>query len=91
MKEADYQQRIHQLEVALRESRERETDLQRRLQEAVSEVKCTNAQVADLQIVVEKGRRDLRKSKEREVNLKVRLEEAASTLIDVNMQVIYYR
>ena len=85
MKEADYQQRIHQLEVALRESEERETGLQRRLQEAVSELECTKAQVADLQIVVEKGREEVRESKEREVDLKVRLEEAASMLIDVNM------
>ena len=85
MKEAYYQQRIRQLEVALRESREKETGLQRRLQEAVSEVECTKAEVADLQIVVEKGRQDLSESKERKVDLKVRLEEAASTLINVNM------
>ena len=36
MKEAYYQQRIRQLEVALRESWEREMGLQRRLQEACS-------------------------------------------------------
>ena len=72
MKEADYQQRIHQLEVELRESRERETGLQRRLQEAVSELECTKAQVADLQIVVEKGRREVTETKlQYEVNKKV--------------------
>ena len=74
MKEADYQQRIHELEVALRESEERETGLQTRLQEAVSELECTKAQLADLQIVMVKGCQDLSKSKEREVDLKVRLE-----------------
>ena len=73
MKEADYQQRIHQLEVELRDSRERETGLQRRLQEAVSELECTKAQVADLQIVVvEKGRREVTETKlQYEVNKKV--------------------
>ena len=89
MKETDYQQRIRQLEVALKKSRESEMGLQTRLQEAVSELKCTKAQVADLRIVVEKGLQEVRKSKEREVDLKVRLEEAASTLIDVYMQVTY--
>ena len=46
--------------------------LQTRLQEAVSEVECTKAQVADLQIVVEKGRREVRETKlQYEVNKKV--------------------
>ena len=72
MKEADYQQRIRQLEIALKESRERETGLQGRLQEAVSELECTKAQVADLQIVVEKGRQEVTESKlQYEVNRKV--------------------
>ena len=72
MKEADYQQRIRQLEVALRESWEREASLQRRLQEAVSELECTKAQVADLQIVAEKGHREARETKlQYEVNKKV--------------------
>ena len=72
MKEADYQQRIRQLEVALRESRERETGLQTRLEETVSEVECTKGEVADLQIVVEKGHQEARETKlQYEVNKKV--------------------
>ena len=72
MKATDYQQRIHQLEVALRKSKEREASLQTRLQEAVSEVECTNAQVADLQIVVDKGRQEVSETKlQYEVNRKV--------------------
>ena len=56
----------------LRKSKEREASLQRRLQEAVSEVECTKAQVADLQIVVEKGRQEVRETKlQYEVNKKV--------------------
>ena len=39
----------------------------------MSALECTNAQVADMQIVVEKGRQDLSKNKEREVDLKVRV------------------
>ena len=68
MKEADYQQRIRQLEVALRESEEREAGLQRRLEE----LEYTNAQVADLQRLVEQGRREVRETKlQYEVNKKV--------------------
>ena len=72
MKEADYQQRIRQLEVALKESREREMVFQTRLHRTVSKLECTKAQVADLQIVVEKGRQEVRETKLRyEVNKKV--------------------
>ena len=77
MKEPDYQQRIRQLEEALRESekreasvesrlkesKEREASVQERLKEAVSELGHTKAQVADLQIVVQKGHQDLRETK----------------------------
>ena len=63
MKEPDYQQRIRQLEEALRESEKREASVQERLQEAVSELGHTKAEVADLQIVVQKGRQDLRETK----------------------------
>ena len=56
----------------LRKSEEREASLQRRLQEAVSEVECTKALLADLQIVVEKGRQEVRETKlQYEVNKKV--------------------
>ena len=72
MKEVYYQQRIRQLEVALRESRGREMGLQRRLHRTVSELEYTNAQVADLQIVVEKGRQEVRETKlQYEVNKKM--------------------
>ena len=87
MKEADYQQRIRQLEIALKESREREASLQRRLEEAVSEVECTKAQVADLQIVMKKGREEVKKSKEREASLQRRLEEAVSEVECTKAQV----
>ena len=63
MKEPDYQQRICQLEEALRESKKREASVQERLQEAVSELGHTKAQVADLQIVVQKGHQGLRETK----------------------------
>ena len=72
MKEVYYQQRIRQLEVALRESRGREMGLQRRLHRTVSELESTKAQVADLQIVVEKGRQEVRETKlQYEVNKKM--------------------
>ena len=63
MKEPDYQHRIRQLEEALRESEKREASVQERLQEAVSELGHTKAQVADLHIVVQKGHQDLRETK----------------------------
>ena len=82
MKEPDYQQRIHQLEGALRESVEREVGLQGRLEEAEVELKHTRTEVADLHQRVEKGQRDLRQSRRSEVDLKVRLEEATSEVIE---------
>ena len=74
MQKPDCQQRIRQLEGALHESRDRETGLQRRLQEAVSELRHTKAQVSDLQIVVERGRQDLKLNEEKEAGLKVKLQ-----------------
>ena len=72
MKEANYQQRIRQLEVALKESREREMGLQTRLHRTVSELECTKAQVADLQIVAKKRHQEVRETKlQYEVNKKV--------------------
>ena len=71
---------IEQGQQDLRKSEEREASLQRRLQEAVSELECTKALLADLQIVVEKGRQNLRKSKKREASLQTRLQEAVSEL-----------
>ena len=56
----------------LRKSEEREASLQRRLQEAVSELEYTKALLADLEIVVEKGRQEARETKlQYEVNKKV--------------------
>ena len=84
----DYQQRIRQLEVALRESREREMGLQTRLQRAVSEVEDSNAQVADLQIVVEKGRQEARETKlQYEVNKKVLI--SANHTIREDLKAVY--
>ena len=63
---------IEQGQQDLRKSKKREASLQRRLQEAVSEVECTKALLADLQIVVEKGRQEVRETKlQYEVNKKV--------------------
>ena len=81
MKEPDYQQKIYQLEGALRESDEREVGLQGRLEETEVELRHTKAEVADLQQRVEKGQKDLRQSRGRELGLKVRMEEAALELI----------
>ena len=84
MKEPDYQQRIHQLEGALRVSEKREASLQGRLEEAEAELGHTMVQVADLQGTVEKVQRSLRRSKGREASLKVRPwgRSIASELID---------
>ena len=65
MKEPEYQQRIHQLEGELRESREREADLRGRLEEAALELRRAKAQVANLERLVEKGQRDLKQSRMR--------------------------
>ena len=84
MKEPHYQQRIHQLEGALRESEKREASVQERLQEAVSELGHHMVQVADLEGIVEKVQRSLRQSRGREASLKVRPwgRSIASELID---------
>ena len=56
----------------LRKSEEREASLQTRLHKAVSELEYTKGEVADLQIVVEKGRQEVRKTKlQYEANKKV--------------------
>ena len=68
---------MEQRQQDLRKSEEREASLQTRLQEAVSELEYINAQVADLQIVVERGRQEVTETKlQYEVNRKVLMDIA---------------
>ena len=60
MKELDYQQRIRQLEEALRESEKREASVQERLQEAVSELDDVHHQL----VITTRDLSDARKGKE---------------------------
>ena len=80
MKELDYQQRIRQLEEALRESEKREACVQERLKETELELGYNMVHVADLQELVERGQKELRDTKMR---YEAQREQLMSELDDV--------